>query len=90
MQTSDSLRRVRRAALDAMLAAGGTPRVPQLLRAGVVVRAVTLRPPARPSGGGRVAIRQPVRLAEGHAGALVTAFCKATGTAVPQRFWRKS
>ena len=70
--------RVRRLALRAMLAAGGWPRLEQIERAGLVVRASSLAVPPR---------RQ--RRPKVDAGDLVTAYCQMLGEPIPARFARE-
>ena len=94
----DPLQRVRRLALAAQVAAGGPPRIPQLIAAGYVTPAAAIAvPPPRPRSAaasiGGAAAQPPAAIEmrskepEPSAGPLVRAFCEATGSRVPCEAW---
>ena len=94
----DPLQRVRRLALAAQVAAGGPPRIPQLIAAGYVTTAarIPVPPPRSRSAAASIGERRPSPLVpmppggkapEPSAGPLVSAFAAATGRATPPAAW---
>ena len=89
---------VRRLAVAAQVAAGGPPRIPQLIAAGYVTTAAAIAVPpprsrsAAASIGGAAAqppaaIEMRSKEPEPSAGPLVAAFCEATGRRPPPDAW---
>ena len=85
MPSASPVLRVRRLALAACVAAGGVPRVAQLLRSGIVVRASELPaaaapppPPPPPPPGGDCDREDRIN-------SLLAAYCRRTGQRRPSR-----